>query len=73
MFPGKYPPDFYRLLHRYTNHYFGWLSMRRPMPVRKKLRRMAAQYRHIPGMIKYRRKMQKYLNGHNEVVIANPG
>ncbi len=61
MFPGSYPPDFYRALHQYTHHYFGFLSLRRPMPWPKKLRRLAAQIRHIPGLIKYRRQMSRFL------------
>lgn len=61
MFQGRYPSDFYRALHRFTHHYFGWLSLRRSMPLQRKIRRVAAQYRHIPGMLKYRRQMKKYL------------
>lgn len=61
MFPGKYQPDFYRALHQYTHHYFGFISLLRPQPLKKRLRRLAAQYRHIPGMIKYRLQMQKLM------------
>lgn len=57
MYEGTYPPDFYRALHRYTHHYFGFVSLFRPQPLRKRLRRLAAQYRHLPGMIKYKRMM----------------
>lgn len=61
MFTGKYHPDFYRALHQYTHHYFGFVSLFRQQPIAKRLRRIAAQYRHIPGMIKYRLKMRKFL------------
>lgn len=60
MFPGKYHSDFYRALHQYTHHYFGFISLLRPQPLKKRLRRLAAQYRHIPGMLKYRLKMRKF-------------
>ncbi|RMI01020.1 MAG: radical SAM protein [Calditrichaeota bacterium] len=61
MYRGTYPPDFYRALHRYTHHYFGFISLFKPQPLTRRLRRLAAQYRHIPGMIKYRRRMRKCL------------
>ncbi len=66
MFTGKYHPDFYRALHQFTHHYFGFVSLRRPQPLKNRLRRIAAQSRHIPGMIKYRLKMQKFLNKQNQ-------
>ncbi len=59
MYPGAFHPDFYRALHRYTHHYFGFFSLFRRQPLRKKLRRIAAQVRHIPGMISARLEMQK--------------
>ena len=61
MFKSPYHPDFYRALHQYTHHYFGFISLLRRQPLGKRLRRLAAQYRHIPGMLKYRRLMQAYL------------
>ncbi len=61
MYRGTYHPDFYRALHRFTHHYFGFISLFKPQPVKKIARRLAAQSRHIPGMIKYRIKMQQYL------------
>ncbi len=61
MFTGKYHPDFYRALHRYTHHYFGFVSLFRQQSMAKRARRIAAQYRHIPGMIKYKLKMRKFL------------
>ena len=61
MFTGKYHPDFYRALHKYTHHYFGFVSLFRPQSIGKRLRRIAAQYRHIPGMIRYKQEMRKYL------------
>lgn len=61
MYPGKYHPDFYRALYHFTHHYFGFFSLFRKQPAIKKLRRIAAQYRHIPGMIKYKRLMSSYL------------
>lgn len=62
MFPGKYHPDFYRALHQYTHHYFGFVSLfRRRQSFTRRLRRLAAQYRHIPGMWRYKREMRKYL------------
>jgi hypothetical protein len=61
MFPGKYHPDFYRALHSYTHHYFGILSLFKKQPINKYLRGVAAQYKHIPGILKYRRKMNTYL------------
>lgn len=61
MFTGKYHPDFYRALHQYTHHYFGFISLFRRQPLKKRLRRLAAQYKHIPGMLKYRRLMKAYL------------
>jgi anaerobic magnesium-protoporphyrin IX monomethyl ester cyclase len=61
MFPGKYHPDFYRALYHFTHHYFGFFSLFKKQPVVKKLRRIAAQYRHIPGIIKYKRLMNKYI------------
>jgi anaerobic magnesium-protoporphyrin IX monomethyl ester cyclase len=61
MFPGKYHPDFYRALHSYTHHYFGILSLFKKQPLIKLLRRIAAQYKHIPGILKYRRRMNTYL------------
>lgn len=60
MFQGTYGPEFYRALHRYTHHYFGFISLFKPQPLWKRMRRLAAQSRHIPGMIKYRRIMQAY-------------
>jgi radical SAM superfamily enzyme YgiQ (UPF0313 family) len=62
MFPGEYHPDFYRALHRFTHHYFGFVSLFKRQPVMKRLRRLAAQYKHIPGMLKYRLKMNTYLS-----------
>lgn len=62
MFPGKYHPDFYRALHRFTHHYFGFVSLFKRQPVMKRLRRLAAQYKHIPGMLRYRLKMKTYLS-----------
>jgi anaerobic magnesium-protoporphyrin IX monomethyl ester cyclase len=61
MFTGKYPPDFYRALHKYTHHYFGFVSLLRPQPLKKRIRRLAAQYRHIPGMIKYKWQMRRLM------------
>ena len=61
MFTGKYHPDFYRALHQYTHHYFGFVSLFRPQPLMKRLRRLAAQYRHLPGMLRYRWQMQRFL------------
>lgn len=61
MYPGKYHPDFYRALHRYTHHYFGFVSLLRRQPLKKRIRRLAAQYRHIPGMLKYKRQMKKLM------------
>ena len=62
MYTGKYHPDFYRALHTYTHHYFGFMSLFKKQPVNKCLRRLAAQYKHIPGILKYRVKMQPYLS-----------
>jgi len=61
MFTGKYHPDFYRALHQYTHHYFGFVSLFRPQPLKKRIRRLAAQYKHIPGMFKYKRMMKAWL------------
>ena len=61
MFNSPYHPDFYRALHQYTHHYFGFISLLRPQPLMKRLRRLAAQYRHIPGMIRYKRLMRTFL------------
>ena len=61
MFPGKYHPDFYRALHAYTHHYFGMLSLFKKQPLKKHIRRLAAQYKHIPGILKYRLRMNAYL------------
>lgn len=61
MYTGKYHPDFYRALHKYTHHYFGFVSLLRPQPLKKRIRRLAAQYRHIPGMIKYKWQMRRLL------------
>jgi radical SAM superfamily enzyme YgiQ (UPF0313 family) len=61
MFTGKYHPDFYRALHKYTHHYFGFVSLLRPQPLKKRIRRLAAQYRHIPGMIKYKWQMRRLM------------
>ncbi len=61
MFPGKYHPDFYRALYHFTHHYFGFFSLFKKQPIVKKLRRVVAQYRHIPGLIKYKRLMNSYL------------
>jgi anaerobic magnesium-protoporphyrin IX monomethyl ester cyclase len=61
MYPGKYHPDFYRALYHFTHHYFGFFSLFKKQPIIKKLRRLAAQYRHIPGIIKYKRMMNSYL------------
>ena len=61
MFTGKYHPDFYRALHQYTHHYFGFVSVFRPQPLKKRVRRLAAQYKHIPGMVKYKRLMKAWL------------
>jgi anaerobic magnesium-protoporphyrin IX monomethyl ester cyclase len=62
MFPGKYHQDFYRALHSYTHHYFGFLSLLKKQPLNKYIRRIAAQYKHIPGILKYRRRMTHYLS-----------
>lgn len=61
MFPGKYPPDFYRILYRFTHHYLGFYSIFRPQPVRKRVRRLASQYKHLPGMLKSYLKMRRSL------------
>ncbi|MGD9899155.1 MAG: radical SAM protein [Calditrichaceae bacterium] len=60
MYPGKFHPDFYRALHKYTHHYFGFLSLFRDQSIYNRLRRLAAQYRHVPGMFKYRVQMRRY-------------
>jgi hypothetical protein len=62
MFPGKYPPDFYRALHKFTHHYFGFFSLFKQQPLKKRIRRIAAQYKHIPGILKYRQQMNTYLS-----------
>jgi anaerobic magnesium-protoporphyrin IX monomethyl ester cyclase len=61
MYHGKYHPDFYRALYHFTHHYFGFFSLFKKQPIIKKMRRIAAQSRHIPGMIKYRSQMNKYI------------
>jgi len=61
MYAGKYSPDFYRALHRYTHHYFGLVSAATPRPPVQWLRRIAAQHRHIPGLIRERLKMRKLI------------
>lgn len=61
MYPGKYHPDFYRALYHFTHHYFGFFSLFKKQPVIQKLRRVVAQYRHIPGMIKYKNLMNKFI------------
>lgn len=61
MYRGKYHPDFYRALYHFTHHYFGFFSLFKKQPIIKKLRRFAAQSKHIPGMIKYKRLMNNYL------------
>jgi len=61
MYNGTYPPEFYRVLHKFTHHYFGFISLKRKQSFIKVLRRLAAQYKHIPGMIFNRLIMQKYL------------
>lgn len=61
IFPGKYHPDFYRALHQYTHHYFGFWSLFRDQSWKKRIRRLAAQYRHIPGMIASKRRMKRFL------------
>jgi len=61
MYSGKYHPDFYRALYHFTHHYFGFFSLFNKQHIIKKLRRLAAQSRHIPGMIKYKRMMNSYL------------
>jgi len=61
MYPGKYHPDFYRALYHFTHHYFGFFSIFKKQSLIKKFRRIAAQHRHIPGMIKYKRMMNSYL------------
>ena len=61
MYRSTYHPDFYRALHQYTHHYFGFISLFRRQPLARRLRRLAAQYKHIPGMLKYRWRMRKYL------------
>ncbi|MGD9489660.1 MAG: radical SAM protein [Calditrichaceae bacterium] len=60
MYPGKFHPDFYRALHKYTHHYFGFLSLFRDQSIYNRLRRLAAQSRHLPGMFKYRVQMMRY-------------
>jgi anaerobic magnesium-protoporphyrin IX monomethyl ester cyclase len=62
MFPGKYHADFYRALHKYTHHYFGFLTVFKSQPLKKLIRRIAAQYKHIPGILKYKIKMRSYMN-----------
>lgn len=61
MYSGKYHPDFYRALYNYTHHYFGFFSLFKKQPLKKMVRRFAAQYKHIPGMLKYKRMMNAYL------------
>jgi radical SAM superfamily enzyme YgiQ (UPF0313 family) len=71
MFPGKYHPDFYRALHSFTHHYFGFISLFKKQPVIKRLRRLAAQYKHIPGLLKYRLKMNTYLSENGSKLNLN--
>jgi radical SAM superfamily enzyme YgiQ (UPF0313 family) len=61
MYSGKFSANFYRALHKFTHHYFGMVSVFRSQPLKKRLRRIAALYKHIPGVIKYRIIMQKEL------------
>ena len=61
MYHGKYEPDFYRKLHTFTHHYFGFYSIFRKQSLVKRIRRLAAQYKHLPGMLGSRIAMQKYL------------
>lgn len=61
MHHGKYEPEFYRKLHKFTHHYFGFYSLFKKQTMIKQLRRLAAQYKHLPGMITNRIAMQKYL------------
>lgn len=61
MYPGKYQPDFYRALHKFTHHYFGFVTILKKQPIYKTIRKIASQYKHIPGMIKYRYRMHRYL------------
>ncbi len=65
MYPGKFKPDFYRALHQYTHHYFGFISLLRSQSLKKRIRRLVGQYRHIPGMIKYRYLMNQYRQQHS--------
>ena len=51
MFPGKYHPDFYRALYKYTHQYFVFISLFKKRPMRKELRRLSAQYRHAPEIV----------------------
>jgi anaerobic magnesium-protoporphyrin IX monomethyl ester cyclase len=61
MFPGKYPPDFYRALHQFTHHYFGIVSIVKKQSLGKRLKRVAALYKHLPGIIKYKLLMNRQI------------
>jgi radical SAM superfamily enzyme YgiQ (UPF0313 family) len=61
MYQGKYKPDFYRKLHKFTHHYFGFYSLFKKQSFKKRFRRLAAQYKHLPGLLSNRIAMQKYL------------
>jgi hypothetical protein len=59
MYPGKYSPGFYRALHQYTHHYFGIVSILKKQSLKKRMRGIAALYKHLPGLIKYKLRMNK--------------
>jgi anaerobic magnesium-protoporphyrin IX monomethyl ester cyclase len=69
MFAGKYPAGFYRALHRYTHHYFGMISVLRPQSIGRRMRRLAAQYRHVPGLLRAKRDMRNILRPDGEKLI----
>lgn len=58
---STYPAAFYRALHSFTHHYFGFLSLKRKQSTKRFMRRLVAQYRHIPGMLIHRLAMQRFL------------
>lgn len=51
MFPGKYHPDFYRALYKYTHQYFVFISLFKKRPMPKELKRLSTQYKHAPEIV----------------------
>ncbi|MCB0280149.1 MAG: radical SAM protein, partial [Calditrichaeota bacterium] len=61
MFPGKYHPNFYRALHRFTHHYFAIISLFKKQAPKQRVRRVFSMVKHLPAYVYKRLLMTYYL------------